>query len=183
MSLAASGKSSFAAKHKTLYRGYKIIDFAGRLPRRNPLAVALLYLSRPFPELQLRLRRIPWLNKVGPHYYYDAVAEFMQRHTEPMVIMGRRLPPRVLNNDVFSSAALGIVMIPEEQHRQQCDFRRRELRNPLPFFDHWTTNFEKVKKLRSDMYVYATAHGIEVFDSFSSAINSLSEARSQKTSD
>ena len=183
MSLAASGKSSFAAKHKTLYRGYRVVDFAGHLPRRNPLAVALLYLSRPFPELQLRLRRIPWLNNVGPHYYYDAVAEFMQRHNEPMVIMGRRLPPRVLNNEVFSSAALGIVMIPEEQHRQQCDFRRRELRNPLPFFDHWTTNFEEMKKLRRDMYVYAAAHGIEVFDSFSSAINSLSEARSQETSD
>lgn len=182
MSLAASGKSSFANKHKQ-YKGYTVVDYAKHLPGRNPLAVALLYVCRPFPALQLKLRQNQRLNSIGPHYYFDAVADFMQHHEEPMVIMGRRLPPRVLNNEAFSFAALGIVMIPEEQHRRQCESRRQELRNPLPFFDHWTTNFDKVKKLRQDMRAYADAHGIGVFDSFASAIDSLSEDPAAQSSE
>lgn len=174
MSLAASGKSSFANKHRK-YKGYTVVDFAQHLPGRNPFVVALLYILRPFPALQLRLRKNKQLNKIGPHYYFDAVAEFMQSHREPLVVMGRRLPPHVLHGNVFSSTGLGIVMIPEEQHRRQCESRRRELRNPLPFFNHWTTDFEKVRKLRQDMQAYADAHGIEVFESFASAIDSLCE--------
>ncbi len=175
MSLAASGKSSFASNH-IQYKGYSVVDFAQRLPGRNLLAVALLYVCRPFPALQLKLRQNKRLNKVGPHYYFDAVADFMRHHYGPLVIMGRRLPPHVLNDEAFPSAALGIVMIPEEQHRRQCESRRQELRNPLPFFDHWTTDFDKVKKLRQDMTDYAESHGIGVFESFASAIDSLSES-------
>lgn len=182
MSLAASGKSSFASKHSQ-YKGYTVVDFAQRLPGRNPLAVALLYVCRPFPALQLKLRQNQRLNKIGPHYYFDAVADFIRQNDEPMVIMGRLLPPRVLNDDAFPPAALGIVMIPEEQHRRQCEIRRQELRNPLPFFDHWTTNFDKIKQLRQDMTAYAEKHGIGVFESFASAIDSLSERSHPKRLD
>jgi 2-phosphoglycerate kinase len=87
--------------------------------------------------------------------------------------MGRKLPPQVLKSDKFSSVSLGIVIIPEEQHRLQCNKRRNELRNFIPFFNHWTTDFTRIQELRVKMRQYAESHGIPVFDSFESAANKL----------
>ncbi len=172
MSLAASGKSTFAARYPE-YAGYRVVDFASKLPRNNPLVLALFYIVRPFPALQRRARLSPRLNKVGPHYYFDAVTEFMDSAEQPMIVMGRRLRPQYLESETFRRARLGIVMIPEERHRRQCEQRRRELRNFLPWFDHWTTNFDKVRELRQSLLDYARQHDIEVFESFEDAVEAL----------
>jgi hypothetical protein len=172
MSVAASGKSTFATTQGR-YHGYDVVDFASRLPKRNPFAALLFYLLRPVPALQHRVRRNPRLNNARPVWYFDAVARFIADSDRPSVVMGRRLPPEVLHNDVFSRIAIGVVLISEDQHRRNCELRRKQLRNPLPFFHHWTTNFGKVRKLRDEMRAYAEKHHIPVFESFPDAIDSL----------
>jgi len=169
MSMAASGKSTFA-RGNSFFKGYRVVDFAGRLPQKKPLTKFLLYISRPVPILQRAIKNNKDLVAIHQQYYFDAVFDLIRNHDGPIVVLGRLLPEHFAKFDFLRTVAIGMVIIPEEQHRRNCLARKQEMRNPLPFFNHWTTNFRKVRAVRKKMADYADRHDISIYDSFTKAI-------------
>lgn len=172
MSMAASGKSTFARDHR-FFEGYRVVDFAGRLPQKKPLTKFLLYISRPIPILQRAIKKNKGLVAIHQQYYFDAVIDLMRNHDGPIVVLGRRLPNNFSEIEFLKTVAIGMVIVPEEQHHRNCMARKRKMRNPLPFFNHWTTNFQKVLDVRKTMTDYADRHQITVYDGFTQAIEAL----------
>lgn len=174
MSVAASGKSTFAREHE-FYSGYRIVDYASRLPEQPLWARLILYLTRPFPALRRELRKMRNLRALDHDSYFAGVLELMHGHAGPLAVLGRRLPDDFRRDDAFHGVEIGLVLIPEEQHRRNCLARRGEMRNPLPFMHHWTTEFDKIQRMRKRAKHFAEHHGIPVFDSFRTAIDELAE--------
>lgn len=105
--------------------------------------------------------------------YFAGVVELMRTSEGPVAVLGRRLPDNFGDDRSFDGIKLGMVLIPEEQHRQNVRSRRNEMRNPLPFMHHWTTDFRKVSAMRKSMSAFAEQNSIPVFESFEQAIDSL----------
>ncbi|MGH8168243.1 MAG: hypothetical protein ACREQ1_13455 [Woeseiaceae bacterium] len=172
MSMAASGKSTFAQTHD-FYSGYRVIDYARQLPRKRPWTGSLLYLSRALPLLRRAVANNKELVAIRQENYFSGVIEFMRAHQGPVVILGRRLPEGFIDNQSFEGIAIGMVLIPEEEHRRHCLSRRKEMRNPIPFMHHWTTDFKQVRAIREQMTAFARRYDIPVFASFEQAIDDL----------
>ena len=173
MSIAASGKSTFATKYPN-FEGYKIVDFAQQLPSRSALTKVLLYLRRVAPFLKTILRKRKDMIAINADHYFAHVYAYLTRQTQPVVVMGRRTPENLEDSEMFNDVALAMVLVPEDDHRRNCKARKRKLRNPLPFFHHPTTDFTRIMNARKESQEYAKHHNIPVFESFSSAIRAMS---------
>jgi len=175
MSPAASGKSTFAGKHG-YYRGYKVVDSAQLMPEANGVVKLILYFARVFPQVKRLVRNNPIVQSNSPSQYYAKVLEYMRSESEPVVMLGRRGPVdlRPCGDIVF-----GVVQIPWKQHQLNCQRRRSQLRNPLPFFHHWTTDTRKIESARVLFLEYAERHNLRLFDSFANAIDELSRGTPQ----
>ena len=173
MSIAASGKSTFATKYPS-FEGYKIVDFAQELPSRSAVTKVLLYLSRVAPCLETILRKRKDMIAINTDHYFANVYAYLTRQTQPVVVMGRRTPDNPGDSEMFNDVALAMVLVPEDDHKRNCKARKHKLRNPLPFFHHRTTDFRRIMNAREQSQEYATHHDIPVFESFSSAIRAMS---------
>jgi 2-phosphoglycerate kinase len=107
--------------------------------------------------------------------YFSQAFQYIINHNEPIVVFGRRTPNEFEELPVHDSIKFAMVLIPEEDHRRNCASRKQELRNPLPFFHHWTTDFDKISQLRNNLTDYAKQHDIPVYDSFTDAIDNMRE--------
>jgi hypothetical protein len=179
MSMAASGKSTFA-RNNEFYSGYRVVDYAVHLPPQRFWVRLLLYLSRPFPPLRRALRNVRDMRAIDRRNYFAGVLQMMREHDGPIAVLGRRLPEDFRRNPAFDAIAVGLVLIPEERHRENVRSRRKEMRNPFPFMHHWTTDFEKVREVREEMRDFARRHGVPVFDDFPTAIERLAAAGAPK---
>ena len=172
IAMAASGKSTFSRQNPE-YRGYRVVDFAERLPPISRWTSFILYLSRIVKPLEKTVRRRPdMIARRKANYFRDAF-DFITEHNKPVVVLGRKPPEDFENLPVHDSVKFAMVLIPEDKHRAHCAARRKELRNPLPMFHHWTTDFEKIKDLRRELGDYALRHDIAVYDDFSAAIDDM----------
>lgn len=172
MSVAASGKSTFV-REREFCSGYRVVDYANHLPKQPLWARLILYLSRPFPALRRWLRRSRSLRALDHGSYFAGVLELMHSHEGPIAVLGRRLPEDFERSGAFHGVAVGLVLIPEEQHRRNCLARRGQMRNPIPFMHHWTTRFDNIRTMRAAAKDFAERHGVPVFDSFRIAIDEL----------
>lgn len=172
ISMAASGKSTFARNNPT-YNGCRVVDYAQELPTKSPWTKFVLYLSRALPILRRAVRRNKDLVAINRINYFEGVLDLFEQSRSPTAVMGRRLPENFKSDPRFASLTPAVVLIPEEDHRRNCAARRKEMRNPLPFMHHWTTDFDKVRRVREQTRSFAERHGIPVFDSFGDAIDTL----------
>jgi len=172
IAMAASGKSTFAAKHSN-YRGYHVIDYAERLPSISLWTKLILYLSRLVKPLRKLVKKRPDVVARRQKHYFSQAFDFITNHDEPIVVFGRLPPNEFEDLPVHDRIRFAMVLIPEDDHRRNCGSRKKELRNPLPFFHHWTTDFEKISELRNHLQDYAKQHDITVYESFSGAIDDM----------
>ena len=173
MAMAATGKSTFTNKHQT-YLGYRVVDFGEELPQRRLSTRILLYISRFFPPLRAMIQNRPDMKDRFRHAYFDRAFDYINQHDSPIVMLGRRTRENyrelVAKHD---KVRFSMVMIPEEEHRQHCAARKKSMRNPIPFFHHWTTDFSKILKIRKEMYAYAEEFDIPVYEDIESAIQAM----------
>ena len=173
MAMAATGKSTFTNKHQT-YLGYHVVDFGEELPQRRLSTRILLYFSRFIPPLRIMMQNRPDMKDRFRHAYFDQAFDYINKHDEPIVMLGRRTRENyrelVTRHD---KVRFSMVMIPEELHRQHCAARKKSMRNPIPFFHHWTTDFSKILKIRKEMYAYAEEFDIPVYEDIESAIKAM----------
>ena len=173
MSMAASGKSRFS-KENPIFHGYRIVDFAQQLPKRPFWINALLYVGRAFPFILNLIRNQASIAILDSEQFTPLMYSFLSEQSDPTVILGK-IPSEDLDKyPQFESTVFGMVLIPEADHRRNCQSRKKEMRNPIPFFHHWTTNFKKIQAIREEVSNYASRHDIPIFDSFSRAITELS---------
>lgn len=172
MSVAASGKSTFAAAHPQ-YRGYRVVDFAQLMPPSTPLVKLVLYLSRAIPRLGYLARNSAFVRAKRRGTYYEQVFGYIRSQTEPVVVLGRQGPDDLRP---YSDIVFGVVLIPSQRHQDNTRRRKQELRNPLPFLHHWTTDFRRVAAARARLLQYAQRQGLPVFTSFDQAIDNLAAA-------
>ena len=172
--MAASGKSTFASKHPT-YSGYHIVDYAERLPSVSRSTNLVLYLSRLLKPLRKLVRDRPEMIARSQEKYFSQAFEYINSQNEPIVVLGRRPPNEFEELLVHDTIKFAMVLIPEEDHRRNCASRKKELRNPLPFFHHWTTDFDRICEIRNNLTDYVKQHGIPVYESFAVAIDNMHE--------
>ncbi|MGH8195377.1 MAG: hypothetical protein ACREQ8_13410 [Woeseiaceae bacterium] len=110
---------------------------------------------------------------MGRSDYFASVLELMRTTEGPVVVLGRRLPDNFRHNKSFDGIKLGMVLIPEEEHRRNVQLRRNQMRNPLPLMHHWSTDFRKVSAMRQSISAFAEQYDIPVFESFELAIDTL----------
>ena len=166
MSVACSGKSIFA-KQNEYCAGLKVVDFAELLPTPKRMTWLILYLSRVLPRLRYFVRRDRSVLAKQPKHYYAKIFSYIRSESEPIVVLGRPAPESL---EGLSDIEFAAVLIPREEHERNCRARRREHRNPFPFFHHWTTDFAKIELTRARLESYARRHNIPVYDSFRTAI-------------
>lgn len=172
MSMAASGKSTFAKRNPS-FRGNTIVDFAQELPKRHWSVKWLLYLSRVAPFLRKMVREDDSIVALRSQNYMPRVFSFLSSTDTPHVVLGILPPENLEEYPEFGDVRFGMVLINEEDHRRNCESRRREMKNPIPFLHHWTTDFQKIQAVRLVVLDYAHRHNIPVFESFSHAIGVL----------
>ena len=172
IAMAASGKSTFAAEHP-IYDGYKTVDYAEHLPPMSWWTNLILYVSRIIKPLRKLIRHRPDMVARREKHYFLNVFDFIIKHEKPIVIFGRRPPIKFEELPVHDRIKFAMVLIPEEDHRRNCASRKKDLRNPLPFFHHWTTDFEMINDRRNSLTNYAEEHNIQVYDSFAGAIEDM----------
>ncbi|MBT8080250.1 MAG: hypothetical protein KJO31_16845 [Gammaproteobacteria bacterium] len=172
MASAASGKSTFAGQNET-YRGYRIIDYAARLGEYTLTTRILLYLTRFLPFLRPSLLKRKDFASRYRGSYFDQAFEFLLGHDEPVVVFGRKTLDGFDHQQFDHEVAFAMVLIPEDHHRRNCASRKSQMRNPIPFFNHWTTDFEQIQEVRDNMRRHAEKHNITIYDSFQGAIDDL----------
>jgi hypothetical protein len=174
----ASGKTTFATCNP-VYSGYKIVDFAQELPNRSLLTKSLGHLSRAAPFLRSAVYKRKDMIALDEDHYFQYVEDFIAHRSEPVAILGRRPPRHILDSAAFESMKVALVIIPESNHRKNCEARRRKHNNRLPFFQHRTTVFSNIQDAREKNSAYASRNGIRIFDSFEAAITTLARAGSR----
>lgn len=172
IAMAASGKSTFAATHP-VYKGYRIVDFEDHLPPFPFSTKLILYLSRLLRPLRKLVRNRPEVIAQKKVNYFDRVFDYMTECTDPVVVFGRTPTHEFRNLPVHDTIKFAVVLIPEDQHRRNCASRKRDLKNPIPFFHHWTTDFDKILAVRSEIIDFADSNDVAVYDSFPAAIDDL----------
>jgi hypothetical protein len=174
IAMAASGKSTFTAENPT-YNGYRVVDYAERLPSLSWSTNLVLYLSRFLRPLRKLVKHRPEMAARRQEHYFSQAFAYIINHKEPIVVFGRRPPCEFEELSVHDSIKFAMILIPEEDHRRNCASRKQELRNPLPFFHHWTTDFDKIGERRNSLTDYAKQHDIPVYESFTGAIDDMHE--------
>jgi len=169
MTVACSGKSSFARKHRQ-HLGYKIVDFAEQLTETSGIARYVLYLARAMPPLRRLVKNNQSIRERAADRYFDKLYSYLRSLDEPTVVMGRPGPEDL---EVCENIVYGAVLIPLERHQRNCQRRKRQLKNPIPFFHHPTTDIRRIEVLRAHLESYAQRHGIPVYESFIEAIAAL----------
>jgi hypothetical protein len=169
MSVACTGKTTFAARTPYL-AGCRIVDSEELLPEIPGIVNRLLFVARVIPWLRTLLRCHKVL-AARHDEYYKRVFEFLRAHDEPVAVLGRPGPEDL---SPYGDITFGAVLIPWEEHRQRYQQRRRELRNPLPFLHHRSTNPDRLKALREHLAEYARSRRIPVFESLAEAVSTLS---------
>lgn len=172
MAMAATGKSTFAGKNDS-YLGYTIVDFAERIPQFSYVTRALLYLSRIIRPLRRIAVKRPDMAGHFKGSYFDQAFDFILNQDKPIVVLGRKTFDTFDHQKYDGVIEFSIVLIPEEDHRRNCAARKKQMRNPLPFFHHWTTDFEKIKRVRVGFRDHAAKHGITVYESIPEAIEDM----------
>jgi hypothetical protein len=172
MAMAATGKSTFAGQNDS-YLGYNVVDYAERIPEFSFLTRALLYFSRILPPLRRIAVKRPDMAGHFKNSYFDHVLDFILKHEDPIAVLGRKTYDTFDHQNYEGVIEFSIVLIPEEDHRQNCVARKKQMRNPLPFFHHWTTDFEKINRVRKGFQKYASKHGIPVYESIPEAIEDM----------
>lgn len=175
MAMAATGKSTFVSRHSH-YLGYAVVDFGEELPQRRLSTRILLYLSRFLPSIRKAIHDRPDMQDRFRQAYFDKAFDFMDSCDEPVVLLGRRTRSNYRELGVHDRVRFSMVMIPEEQHRDHVASRRSSMRNFLPRFHHWTTDFDKILTVRKEMLAYAEQFDIPVYDSIEGAIEAMHEA-------
>ena len=173
MAMAATGKSTFTDKHDS-YLGYRVVDFGEDLPKRRLSTRILLYVARFVPPLRLALQNRPDMKDRFRHAYFDQAFDFLTSREEPTILLGRRTRENYRELvEQHDSVRFAMVLIPEENHRRNCAARKKKMRNPIPYFHHWTTDFSKILKIRKQMSDYAREFDIPVYDDIESAIQAM----------
>ena len=180
MSMAASGKSRFSEENP-IFHGYRIVDFAQQLPNRPFWINAMRYVGRAFPFILNLIKNNAAISILDSKKFMPYMYSFLSEQSEPTVILGKITSEDLDEYPQFESTVFGMVLIPETEHRRNCQSRKKEMRNPIPFFHHWTTNFKKIQAIREEVSNYASRHDIPIFDSFSSAITKLSQLPTKRT--
>lgn len=162
---AASGKSTFNRLHQN-YKGFQIVDFASMLPKPSVSVKLLFYLSRILPPLRSLARRSK--SVLRSEKYFTQIFKFLREAKQDTIVFGRR-PPNDLRP--YADIEFALILIPDENHLRNCNSRRKEMRNPIPFMHHWTTDFKKVKAVRTKLGLYAQERGIPIFQDFKTAID------------
>ncbi|MBT8083296.1 MAG: hypothetical protein KJO56_12800 [Gammaproteobacteria bacterium] len=175
MAMAATGKSTFVRRHPH-YRGYRVVDFAEELPPQRLSTRILLYLARFIPAIRKAIHNRSDVKDRYRQAYFDKAFAFMDACEEPLVLLGRRTRNNYKELGVHDRVRFSMVLIPEERHRNQVASRKSTMRNFLPRFHHWTTDFERVRKIRGEMRAYADKFDIPVYDSIEGAIDAMHEA-------
>lgn len=164
---AASGKSTFNKQYQN-YKGFQIVDFAFKLPKISFPARTLFYLSRIIPQFRKLARKSK--SFLGPKEYFEKIFSYLRTEEHNLLVFGRR-PPADLSP--YDDIEFALILIPEEQHRRNCESRKKQMRNPLPFMHHWTTDFEKVKNIRKELQQFASERNIPIYDSFKGAVEAI----------
>ena len=175
MAMAATGKSTFVRKHER-YLGYRVVDFGEELPKRRRSTRFLLYLSRFFPSIRIAIHNRPDMQDRFRQAYFDRAFAFMDSCDEPLVLLGRRTRSNYRELGVHDRVRFSMVMIPEKQHRMQVANRKKTMRNFMPKGHHWTTDFDKILKVRKEMLAYAKDFDIPVYESIEGAIEAMHKA-------
>ncbi len=173
MSMAASGKSRFSQENP-VFHGYRIVDFAQQLPNRPLWIKALLYVGRVFPFILNLIKNNDSIAILDSEQYMPRMFSFLSEQADPTVILGKIASEDLDSYPQYESTVFGMVLIPEADHRKNCQSRKKEMRNPIPFLHHWTTDFVKIQAIREEVSSYARRHEIPIFDNFFSAITELS---------
>lgn len=169
MAVAATGKSRFADLNAN-YHGYRVVDFAEKLPKPNLVVKALLYLGRRFVWFARLTRNSQFTQAKMAHNYHRSIIRFLRASDVPTVVLGRPGPADISD---LSDITMGAVLLPWSQHRRNCESRRKQLRNPLRPFDHRTTHENEITRLRGLLQDYAQEREIPIFDSFEDALDTL----------
>lgn len=169
MAVAATGKSRFSSIYPS-YRGYKVVDFADRMPKPSLLVKVLVYLGRRFRTVGMLARNSEFVRAKKHGHYYESIFKFLRESEGPTIVLGRPGPQDLSR---YADIKFGAVLIPWEQHQKNCEFRRESLRNPFPSFNHWSTGAATIKDLRSNLENYAQHHQIPVYGSFEDAADDL----------
>ena len=172
MAMAATGKSTFANRHGN-YKGYRVVDFADELPPQTLTTKVLMLVSRFIPPMRRAVRRRPDLADRFRQAYFDKAFAFMDACDEPLVLLGRRTRSNFRDLGVHDRVRFAMVLIDKERHRSQVANRKKNMRNFLPFMHHWTTDFDKIQRLREEMRAYADKFEVPVFETFEAAIDAL----------
>ncbi len=179
MSMAASGKSRFA-RDNPVFHGYRIVDFAQQLPSRPFWIKALLYIGRVFPFILSLIKNNNSIAVLDSERFMPRMFSFLSEQPDPTVILGKITSEDLKTYPQYESTVFGMVLISEADHQRNCQSRKKELRNPIPFLHHWTTDFVKIQAIREEVSNYARHHEIPIFDSFSSAITELSRLHTRQ---
>ena len=172
MAMAATGKTTFAGQNEA-YLGYRVVDYAGEKPEYSFVTKALLSLSRVIRPLRRLAVRRPDMAGHFKESYFDKAINFMREHDGPIVLLGRRTLDDFDHQKFEGEIAFSMVMLSEDDHREHCATRKKHIRNPRPFFHHWTTDFEKIKRLREAFQAHAQKHGIPMYRSIPAAIEEM----------
>jgi len=164
---AASGKTTFNSKIKRKGR-FQIIDFDMLLPNISCITKILSYIGRaisPFKNLSRKTKSF-----TGPKEYQNLIFNWLRQQETDTIVFGRRPP---LDLSQFDDIEFALVLIPEKDHVKNCHSRKNQMRNPIPFMHHWTTNFVKVKKIRDELREYAKKRNIPIYNPFTNAIDAI----------
>lgn len=172
MAPAASGKSTFAGKFGE-YAGCRVVDFEDELPEYSLITKLLLYFGRLAPSLRKIAAKRPDMVGHMKSTYFDKVFDFVLQHEEPLILLGRKTPDDFDHDSFGGAIKFSVVVVPEADHRRNCAARKKQMRNPLPFLHHWTTDFDKVRKMRKIFEAHAEQHGLPVHESFESAVDAM----------
>ena len=181
MAGAAVGKSTFAGQ-RDHFLGYRVVDFDDELPPRSFITWILMYLSRVMPRLRrvAKMRSDMVLRRREP--YFEHAINFLLKQDEPVVVMGRKTPDDFDHQKYAGQIEFSIVLLSEEEHKRNCAARKKRMRNPLPFFNHWSTDFERIRRIREQFRTHAARHNIPVYDSIPAAIEGMHQKNSSAQS-
>lgn len=176
MAPGATGKSTFANANP-IYAKHRVVDFATFLPEPRGILKVMDYLGRRIGFLKRIARNSQTLEARKPENYYKNIFAYLREQDESVVVFGR-LGPKDISH--YEDIRFGIVMLAEDQHRKQCEMRKKQLRNFLPFMNHWTTDFENMKSIRDNFINYSEKHNIKIYLNFTEAINDLSKQKGHR---
>ena len=130
---AASGKSTFTDQNDS-YLGYQVVDFDKRLPDYSFITKIIPYLSRLHPALRHLAAKRPDFADHMKNSYFQQLFDSILKQDGPIVVLGRKTLDDLDHRKYRDSIEFSIVLIPEDDHRRNRASRKKQMRNPFPFF-------------------------------------------------